>query len=144
MDGMTLVYQDELLNIWWHDLHAYYLSDWQPVFKKGEELRRAYRACVDAAKARPGAPWLIDASRYSVLDPADSKWIAEWFWPEFAKAGVRFQSVISPNKAVGRMSATRAAQVLQKIGTIEGLPCDSRAQAEAAIIEWREKQRRAK
>src|SRR6516164_5990374 len=67
---LTLVYQDDILRIYWHEKHQYYLSDWQPVFRKGEELRRAYQACIDAARARPGALWLVDASKFAVIDPA--------------------------------------------------------------------------
>lgn len=141
MSEMTLVHQDDLLRIYWHEQHGYYLSDWQPVFRKGDELRRAYHACLDAAKARPGAPWLIDASKYAVLDPADSKWVAEVFWPEFMKAGVRFQAAISPAKAVGKMSANRAAETLTKQGTLVTASSATRAEAEAAILEWRRKQR---
>lgn len=141
MDGMTLVHQDELLRIYWNEQHGYFLSDWQPVFRKGDELRRSYRACIDAAKTRPGAPWLIDASRYAVLDPADAKWVAEVFWPEFAKASVRFQAAISPAKAVGKMSASRASETLIKLGSLVTCASSTRAEAEAAILEWRRKQR---
>jgi hypothetical protein len=76
MSDLTLVYEDQLVRIFWHEQHGYFLSDWQPVFRKGVDLRRAYRACIDAAKTRPAAPWLIDASKYAVVDPADAKWIA--------------------------------------------------------------------
>src|SRR5262245_66075190 len=110
MSSLTLVYEDELVKIYWHDQHRYFLSDWQPVFRKGEDLRRAYRACLDAAKTRPGSPWLIDASKYAVVDVADGKWIAEVFWPEFIKAGARFQAVIPPAKAVGKRPAVRSPQ----------------------------------
>lgn len=141
---LTLVYEDPALRIYWHEQHGYYLSDWQHVFRKGEDLRRSYRACIDAAKARPGSPWLIDASKYAVLDPADAKWVAEWFWPEFMKAGVRYQAAISPAKAVGKMSANRASETLAKMSTLESTPHATREEAEAAIIAWRAKQRLAK
>jgi hypothetical protein len=138
---LTLVYEDELLRIYWHEQQGYFLSDWQPVFRKGEELRQSYQACVDAAQSRPGAPWLIDASKYAVVDPADAKWIAEVFWPQFAKAGVKFQAAISPAKAVGKMSARRSSESLTKFGTLVTCACETRVQAEAAIAEWRAKQR---
>lgn len=140
---LTLVYEDELLRIYWHEQHAYFLSDWQPVFRKGDPLRRSYRACVDAAKTRPGAPWLIDASKYAVLDPDDAKWVAEVFWPDFVKTGVRFQAAISPAKAIGKMSATRATETLTKFGNLTTSPAMTRAEAEAAILEWRAKHRDA-
>ena len=139
---LTLVYEDELLRIYWNEQHGYFLSDWQPVFRKGDELRRSYRACVETARTRPGAPWLIDASKYAVLDPADSKWVAEVFWPEFVKTGVRFQAAISPAKAVGKMSANRATENLTKLGNLMTSAHATRADAEAAIIEWQRKRDR--
>ena len=142
MAPLTLVYQDDILRIYWHEKHQYYLSDWQPVFRKGEELRRAYQACIDAARTRPGAPWLSDASKYAVVDPADAKWIAEVFLPDFAKAGARVQAVIAPAKQVGKMSATRASESLPKLGALLTSAHLSRADAEAAIVEWQQKQRR--
>ena len=112
------------------------------VFRKGDDLRRAYRACIDTARTRPGAPWLSDASKYAVVDPADAKWVAEVFLPDFAKAGARVQAVIAPAKQVGKMSATRASESLPKLGALLTSAHLSRADAEAAIVEWQQKQRR--
>jgi len=89
------------------------------VFRKGDDLRRAYRACIDTARTRP-----------------------EVFWPDFAKAGARFQAVIAPAKQVGKMSATRASESLPKLGALLTSAHLSRADAEAAIVEWQQKQRR--
>jgi len=140
---MTLVYEDELLRIYWNEQHGYFLSDWQPVFRKGDQLRAAYRACIEAAKTRPGAPWLIDASKYAVLDPADAKWVAEVFWGDFVKTGVRFQAAIQPMKTVGKMSANRASESLTKFGALVTASCQTRSEAEAAIAEWHKKRHNA-
>jgi len=141
MSSLTLVYEDELVKIYWHEQHSYFLSDWQNVFRKGDDLRRAYKACIDAAKTRPGSPWLIDASKYAVVDVADGEWIAKVFWPDFIKAGARFQAVIPPQKAVGKMSAERSSGTLTKQETLQSTSHTTRAEAEAAILEWRAKQR---
>ena len=63
MAALTLVYQDDMVRIYWNEDHGYYLSDWQPVFRKGEDLTRPYQACIDAARARPGrSGWRTRAS----------------------------------------------------------------------------------
>jgi len=139
---MTLVYQDEVLRIYWHDTHHYYLSEWQPVFRKGEELRRAYQACIDAARARPGALWLADASKFAVIDAADVKWIETWFWPEFVRAGAVYEAAVAPEKAVAKMSASRSVEKMLGKGGFEISVHPTRAEAEAALLEWRAKNRR--
>ena len=136
---LTLVYQCDAVNVYWHEQHQYYMADWQPVFRKGDELRNAYKKCVELARARPGAPWLTEASNFSVIDPADVQWIADFFWPEFVKAGARYQAAVSPKKEVARMSASRATEKMTKTGAFQTTVHPTRAEAEAAIIEWRAK-----
>jgi hypothetical protein len=138
MSGLTLVHQDDALHIHWHEDHGYVLADWQPAFRKGEVLKRSYQACIDAARKYRGAPWLADVSRAAVLDPADQKWISEWFWPEFSKAGVPHQAVVQPHREVGKMSAQKAAKGIVRSG-IEVSVHQTRAQAEAALIAWLDK-----
>ncbi|HTO08729.1 MAG TPA: hypothetical protein VMR86_16905 [Myxococcota bacterium] len=139
MAGLTLVYQDDAVRIYWHEEHAYYMSDWQPVFRKGADLRRAYQACVDAAKTRRGAFWLIDSSKFTVVDQADVKWIEETFWPEFVRAGATYAAVIPPQKEVSKMSASRSAKKAIQKGGFEVTVHASRAEAEAALLERRGK-----
>ncbi len=139
MAGLTLVYQDDALKIYWNEQHAYYLSDWQPVFRKGADLRRCYQACIDAARARPGALWLADASKFAVLDPADVKWIEGWFWPEFIRAGAIYEAAVMPEKEVAKMSANRSVEKMLRSGGFEITVHTTRAEAEAALLEWRRK-----
>jgi hypothetical protein len=135
----VLVYEDDSLRIYWNEKQGYYLSDWQPVFRKGEELRRAYQACIDAAKARRGALWLIDTSKFSVIDLADVAWIENWFWPEFIGAGATYAAVVPPAKAVSKMSASRSAKKALEKGGFVADTYPTRAEAEAALLEWRRK-----
>jgi hypothetical protein len=139
MAGFTLVYQDDALRIYWQEDHSYYLSDWQPVFRKGPELRRAYQACIDAAKARRGSFWLIDTSKFTVVDQGDLKWIEETFWPEFVRAGATYAAVIPPQKEVSKMSASRSSKKAVEKGGFEVTVHASRAEAEAALLERRKK-----
>jgi len=136
---LTLVYQDDMVRIYWNEEHEYFLSDWQGVFRKGDQLKRAYQACVDAARTRPGALWLADASKFAVIDAADVSWVENWFWPEFVRAGAVYEAAVSPEKAVSKMSAGRSVQKVLKSGRFEISVHASRAEAEAALLEWRAK-----
>jgi hypothetical protein len=137
-----LVFDDEALKIYWNETHRYLMSEWQYVFRKGDDLRRLYQACLDAAKSRRGSPWLIDSSKLSVLDIADTKWIEEWFWPEFIRAGATYAAVIPPEKAVSRMSANRSSKTVLERGGLQVTVHATRGEAEAALLEWREKHKR--
>lgn len=140
MTTPTLIYEDDALRLTWHDDQKYYLSDWQPKFHKGEALKRAYQACLDAARARRGAIWLADASKMPVIDQSDQPWISQWFFPEFVRAGARYQASVVPAREVGRMSAFKAVEKAQAIGALVISVHKTRAEAEAAIREWRAKQ----
>jgi hypothetical protein len=136
---LTLVQREDAVHVYWHAQHGYWLSDWQPVFKKGVDLRRAYQACIDAALARRGAPWLADASKFVVIDPADLAWIEDWFWPEFVKAGARYEAAVLPAKEVSKMSANRSVEKVLASGRFEITTHATREQAEAAVLAWLEK-----
>jgi len=136
---MTLVYEDDLLRVYWNEQGRYFLSEWLGVFRKGAQLRRAYQACVEAARTRRPSVWLADTSKIQVLDPVDAKWVADWFWPEFARAGVVYMAGVSPAKAVSKMSVSRATEGLVESGSLEISVHASRAEAEAAIAAWHKK-----
>ncbi|MFI5315437.1 MAG: hypothetical protein ACHQ6T_07040 [Myxococcota bacterium] len=135
MASLTLIYEDDALRIYWNEEYGYYLSDWQYVFRKGDDLRRSYQACIDAAKARRGAPWLIDSSKLSVVDLTDVKWIEEWFWPEFIAAGATQAAVIPPQKAVSKLSASRSSKKAIEQGGFQATVHANRSDAEAALLE---------
>jgi hypothetical protein len=139
MPALTLVYQDDAVRIYWNEDHSYYLSEWQPVFRKGADLRRSYQACIDAAKARPGALWLADASKFAVIDPGDVKWIEGWFWPEFIRAGAVYEAAVAPEKEVSKMSASRSTEKMLKGGGFEISVHATRFEAEKALLAWRKK-----
>ena len=136
---LTLVQREDAVHVYWHEQHEYFLSDWQPVFKKGADLKRAYQACIDAARTRRGAPWLADASRFVVIDPGDLAWIEDWFWPEFVKAGARYEAAVLPAKEVSKMSANRSVEKVLASGRFEITVHATREAAEAAVLAWLEK-----
>jgi hypothetical protein len=139
---LTLVKREDAVVIYWHEQHGYFLSDWQPVFTKGVALKRAYQACLDAARTRRGAPWLADASQLVVMDAADIAWIEDWFWPEFVKAGARYEAAVVPAKEVSKMSANRSVERVIASGRFEITTHATRAEAEVAVLAWLEKNAR--
>ena len=74
-----------------------------------------------------------------MLDPVDAKWVADWFWPEFTRAGVRYMAGVSPQKVVSKMSVSRATEGLAQSGAMEISVHQTRAEAEAAIAAWHKK-----
>jgi hypothetical protein len=136
---LTLLHEDDSLRLYWHEQHEYFLAEWQPVFRKGAALKRSYQACLEAARKRRGAPWIADVSKVAVIDKDDQRWISDWFFPEFVRAGVTYQAAVRAEKAVGKMSTQAAASSIWKSGTLEMSAHDTRAEAEAAILAWRAK-----
>jgi hypothetical protein len=139
LSKQTLIYRGDAVHISWNETHGYFLSDWQHVFKKGDDLRRAYQACLDAAQTRRGVPWLADASHFAVIDPADLQWIESWFWPEFIRAGVRYEAAVLPQREVSKMSANRSVEKVVASGTLELTVHSTRQSAEAAVLAWLDK-----
>jgi len=132
----TLVCKEDAVHVFWHERHGYYLAEWQPVFCRGERLRRAYQAVIDATRARPGAPWLADASKLPVIDPADQDWITRWYFPEFIRAGGRYQAGVLPQTQVERLSTVKAVRGADRRGVLELSGHETRTEAEAAILAW--------
>ena len=136
---LTLVQREDAAHFYWHAGHGYLLARWQSVFCRGEKLKRAYQACIDATRAHPGAPWLADCRVMPVIDPADQDWIARWYFPELIRAGARYQAAVLPEKAVTRVSTAKA---------VEGLSSQFQItvhrtfeEAEAAVLAWLEKRK---
>jgi hypothetical protein len=137
----TLIYEDELVRISWNGADEYLMSEWKPVFRKGEPMRRAYQACIDAAKLHHGAPWLVDASQMQVLDQADIHWVDTEFWPGFVRAGAAYEAAIPPQKQVSKMTANRSVEKVVKSGKFEISVHATREEALAAVLAWRAKHR---
>ncbi len=114
MDHLHLVYEDELLKLFWDTAARYHIAEWHAA-AKGEKLRTAAYACVNASRTRPSASWLADASKPEVgmLEKADQQWMVDDFYPRLARNGVKYVAFVTPqqipvrqmNKAFGEKSA---------------------------------------
>jgi hypothetical protein len=140
---LTLIEGEDAVHLYWDDAHGYLLAEWQPVFCRGEKLKRGYEAILRATRARPGVPWLVDSSQLPVIDPADMDWITRWYFPELIRAGARYQAHVRPNEEVVKVSTRKAVVGVVKPGVFEMTAHRTRAEAEAAILAWLEKRKEA-
>jgi hypothetical protein len=135
---LTLVAREDAVVIYWHE-RGYYLADWQPAFCRGAKFKRSFQAVIDLTRARPGAPWIADASRMPVIDPADQDWITRWYFPEFARAGGRYQAGVLPEMRIAKLSTMKALTNVARDCALELSGHATRAEAEAAVLAWLEK-----
>lgn len=94
MDHFHLVYEDELLKLFWDTEARYHVAVWQGA-TKGDKLRTAAYACVNASRTRPSAKWLADASEIGMLERPDQQWMVEDFYPRLARNGVRHVAFVT-------------------------------------------------
>jgi hypothetical protein len=114
MDHLHLVYEDELLKLFWDTAARYHIAEWRGA-ARGEKLRTAAYACVNASRTRPSPCWLADASKPEVgmLEKADQQWMVEDFYPRLSRNGVKHVAFVTlqeipvrhMNKAFGEKSA---------------------------------------
>ncbi len=94
MDHLHLVYEDELLKLFWDTSARYHVAEWQGAVK-GDKLRTAAYACVNASRTRPSAKWLADAAGIGMLERADQQWMVEDFYPRLARNGVQHVAFVT-------------------------------------------------
>ena len=94
MDQLHLVYEDELLKLFWDTQACYHIAEWQGAMKS-DKLRTAAYACVNASRTRPASKWLADASQIGMLERDDQQWMVEDFYPRLARNGVRHVAFVT-------------------------------------------------
>lgn len=114
MDQLHLVYEDDILKLFWDTAASYHIAEWHGGLK-GEKLRTAAYACVNASRTRTSPCWLADASQseLTVLERSDAQWMVDDFYPRLARNGVRHVAFVTSqqipvrqmNKAFGDKSA---------------------------------------
>jgi len=95
LDSLELVYQDDVLHLFWDRRARYHVSDWR-VPAHGELLRTAAHACLTASRERPSSLWLADLTRFTAIDPPDLRWISSEYYPLLARNGVRRVAYVMP------------------------------------------------
>lgn len=128
MDSLELVYQDEVLNLFWDRDGRYHISEWHGE-ARGERLRTAAHACLSASRERRSTRWLTDVTRFPEIDPPDLQWIAREYYPLLARNGVRRLVFALPEHAADRATVRHIPSACGDDVTIEFEYCDSRAAA---------------
>ena len=131
MDQLHLVYEDEVLKLFWDTEARYHIAEWHGSMVKGDKLRTAAYACVNASRTRPSSKWLADASDVGGLDGADQNWMVDDFYPRLARNGVRHVAFIVPEKTLVHIPVRRMNKAFGEKGTIEFQYHSTRADATA-------------
>ncbi|HXX46786.1 MAG TPA: hypothetical protein VEN47_01075 [Myxococcota bacterium] len=133
MDHLHLVYEDEILKLFWDTEQHYHLAEWHGAVK-GDKLRTAAYACVNASRTRPASRWLADATDVGLMDGADQQWMVEDFYPRLCRNGVQKVAFVVPEKTLVHIPVRRMNKAFGEKGSIEFQYHPTRA----AAIAWLE------
>jgi hypothetical protein len=117
MDHLRLVFEDDVLKLFWDTRAGYHIAEWHG-FAKGDRLRNPAHACVYASRERRSNCWLADISDFSVVDLDDQQWIVDYFYPLLAENGLRYMGVVMPVRLVAQLSARRVNTAYGAKGSI--------------------------
>ena len=129
MDHLHLVYEDDILKLFWDTTARYHIAEWNGAVK-GEKLRTSAYACVNASRTRPSQCWLADMTRVGMSDAADQQWVVDDFYPRLARNGVRFVAFVVPEKTLLGIHVRRMSKAFEK-GSLEFQYQATRAEAAA-------------
>jgi hypothetical protein len=118
MDHLRLVYEDDVLKLFWDTRAGYHIAEWHG-FAKAERLRNASHACVYASRERRCSRWLADLADSAVVDVDDQHWLVERFYPLLAENGLRHMAVVLPVDPVAQLSARKVSAAYAATGAIE-------------------------
>jgi hypothetical protein len=130
MDHLHLVYEDEILKLFWDTQARYHIAEWHGAVK-GDKLRTAAYACVNASRTRPSDRWLADATDIGILDSADQTWMVDDFYPRLARNGVQRVAFVVPEKTLVHIPVRRMNKAFGEKGSIEFQYHSTRAEATA-------------
>jgi hypothetical protein len=130
MDHLHLVYEDEILKLFWDTQERYHIAEWHGAVK-GDKLRTSAYACVNASRTRPSDRWLADATDIGILDAADQTWMVDDFYPRLARNGVQRVAFVVPEKTLVHIPVRRMNKAFGEKGSIEFQYHSTRAEATA-------------
>jgi hypothetical protein len=130
MDHLQPVYEDEILKLFWDTQLHYHIAEWHGAVK-GDKLRTAAYACVNASRARPAARWLADATDVGLIDGSDQQWMVDDFYPRLARNGVGRVAFVVPEKTLLHIPVRRMNRAFGEKGSIEFQYFATRAEAAA-------------
>jgi hypothetical protein len=128
LDSLELVYQDDVLDLFWDAEARYHISDWRAA-ARAEKLRTAAHACLSASRERPSTLWLADCTRIGDVDPPDLEWIAHQYYPLLYRNGVRRLVFVVPARSQTEGALRQIPDACGDRVRITFEYCDSRADA---------------
>ncbi|HTO56083.1 MAG TPA: hypothetical protein VMR50_22060 [Myxococcota bacterium] len=128
MDSLELVYQDDVLALFWDREARYHVSDWRCA-ARAEKLRTAAHACLTASRERPSSHWLADCTRMVEIDPPDLQWISSQYYPLLSRNGVRRIAYVMPPQQRAQAALRTLPKACGERARIAFEFCDSRAEA---------------
>ncbi|HTO07637.1 MAG TPA: hypothetical protein VMR86_11360 [Myxococcota bacterium] len=130
MDHLHLVYEDDILKLFWDTNARYHIAEWHGDVK-GEKLRTSAYACVNASRTRPSTRWIADVTLVGAPDNADQQWMVEDFYPRLARNGVRFVAFVVPEKTLLHIHVRRMSKAFEDKSSLEFQYQSTRAEAAA-------------
>jgi hypothetical protein len=130
MDHLHLVYEDDILKLFWDTQARYHIAEWHGQVK-GEKLRTSAYACVNASRTRPSNRWIADLSNHGAPDGSDQQWIVDDFYPRLARNGVRFVAFVVPEKTLLGIHVRRMSKSFSDKSSLEFQYHATRAEAAA-------------
>jgi hypothetical protein len=118
MDHLHLVYDDELLKLFWDSRSRYHIAEWQGPMES-QKLKTAAYACVNSSRTRQSPRWMADVSRVVLNEStADQKWLVDEFYPRLARNGVRYVAFVVAASSMHQIPVKRMNSAFDA-GTIE-------------------------
>ena len=118
MDHLQLVYEDDLLKLFWDSRSRYHIAEWQGSMDP-QKLKTSAYACVNASRQRQSPRWMADVSRVVLAeDTANQKWLVDEFYPRLARNGVRFVAFVVAASTMHQIPVKRMNSAFPD-GTIE-------------------------
>ena len=118
MDHLHLIYEDDLLKLFWDTRARYHIAEWQGPMDS-QKLKTAAYACVNSSRTRPSARWMADVSRVVLSESADQAWLVEEFYPRLARNGVRFVAFVVADSTLAQIPVKRMNSAYGDKGSIE-------------------------
>ena len=128
MDHLHLVYEDELLKLFWDTRARYHIAEWQGPMDS-QKLKTAAYACVNASRSRSSPRWMADVSRVVMTEGVDQAWLVEEFYPRLARNGVRFVAFVVADSTLAQIPVKRMNSAYGDKGSIEFSYFSSRTSA---------------
>jgi hypothetical protein len=130
MDHLHLVYEDEILKLFWDTNARYHIAEWHGNVK-GDKLRTSAYACVNASRTRPSTKWIAEMTEVGQTDAADQQWLVDDFYPRLSRNGVKHVAFVVPKENLLHIQVRRMSKAFEGKNSIEFQYHASRAEAAA-------------